>query len=78
MEFFLLLFDEIDDALTVLWSALPRLLGMLSALALLLATGFAFLRLPALAIPSVALLFAATLLYRVRRSPLPDAPSSDR
>jgi hypothetical protein len=76
VEVFLLLLDELDDAFAVLWTLLPRLLGVLSAGALLFATGFAFLRLPALAIPSAALLIGATL-FRGRRNSLPDSPLRD-
>ncbi len=67
MEVFLLWMDELDDAAVALWTLLPRVLGFLAALAVLMATGFACLRLPALAAPSALLLLASSLLYRARR-----------
>jgi hypothetical protein len=72
MEVFLLWMDELDDAAVALWTLLPRVLGFLAALAVLMATGFACLRLPALAAPSALLLLASSLLYRARR---PVSPS---
>ena len=41
MEFLLLWADELDDALAVLRHYAPRILGLLAALALFAATGFA-------------------------------------
>jgi hypothetical protein len=67
MEVFLLWMDELDDAAVALWTLLPRVLGFVAALAALVATGFACLRLPAVAAPSVLLLLASSLLYRARR-----------
>ncbi len=69
MEVFLLWMDDLDDAVVALWALLPRALGCLAAVVVFIATGIACLRLPALAVPSVALLLLATLLYRVRRPP---------
>ncbi len=71
MEVFLLLFDEIDDAVAVLRSLWPRIVGVLLAVALLLATGFIFLRFP---VPAIAVLLSATLLGRARRRLLRDSP----
>ena len=67
MEVFLLWMDELDDAAVALWTLLPRVFGFLAALAALAATGFACLRLPVVAAPSVVLLLASSLLYRARR-----------
>lgn len=67
MEVFLLWMDDLDDAVVALWTLLPRVLGFLAASAMLVATGFACLRLPALAAPSLALLLVASLLQRSRR-----------
>ena len=78
MEVFLLLLDEIDDAVAVLWSLLPRMLAVFATGALLVGTGFAFLRLPELAIPSATLLIGAALLYRVQPYPKPDSLLRDR
>jgi hypothetical protein len=68
MEVFLLWMDELDDAAVALWTLLPRALGFLAAMAALLATGFACLRFPALAAPSLALLLASTRFHRGRSS----------
>lgn len=67
MEVFLLLLDEIDDAVAMLRSAWPRLLGLSLAFSLLLATGFGYLHFPRLALPLVAVLLSATLFERLRR-----------
>lgn len=67
MEVFLLWLDELDDALAMLRSLWPRLLGLGLACVLLLGTGFAFLKLPHLVLPVAALLLGATLIERVRR-----------
>lgn len=67
MEVLLLLLDEIDDAVTVLRSLWSRIVGLLLASVLLLATGFAFLSFPQLALLVIALLLSATLLERIRR-----------
>lgn len=72
MEVFLLWMDELDDAAVALWTLLPRVLGFVAALAMLVTTGFACLRLPALAAPSALLLLGSSLLYRARR-PAPPA-----
>lgn len=72
MEIFLLWMDDLDDAAVALWTLLPRALGFLAAVVVFIATGFACLRLPALAVPSVALLLLATLIYRARRRPADD------
>ena len=78
MEVLLLLLDEIDDAVAVLWSLLPRLFAVVSTGALLLGAGFAILSLPVLAIPSAALLIAATLSYRVQQHHKSDSLVHDR
>jgi hypothetical protein len=72
MEVFLLWMDDLDDAAVAFWTLLPRVVGFLSALGFFIATGFACLRLPELAAPSLALLLVATLLYRARRRAAPD------
>lgn len=67
MEVFLLWLDELDDAIVMLRSLWPRLLGLAVALALMLGTGFAFLRFPQLFLVVVAVILSAALIERVRR-----------
>lgn len=77
MEVFLLLLDEIDDAVAVLRSLWPRLLGLLLAFTLLGATGFVFLSFPRLALPLVAAVLSITLFERLRRRRFADeAPAA--
>lgn len=78
MEVFLLLLDEIDDAVAMLRSAWPRLLGLSLAFALLFATGFAFLHFPRLVLPLVAVLLSATLFERLRRRHRVDPSPAER
>jgi len=68
MEVFLLWMDDLDDAVVAAWTLLPRVAGFLAALCGLVATGFAFVSFPALAVPS-ALLLLASLSLQGRRSP---------
>lgn len=67
MEVFLLWLDELDDAVAMLRSLWPRLLGLCVAFVLLLGTGFALLRFPHLILPVAALGLSASLVDRVRR-----------
>lgn len=77
MEVFLLLLDEIDDAVAVLRSLWPRLLGLLLAFTLLVATGFVFLSFPHLALPLVAAVLSITLFERLRRRRFADEATAD-
>lgn len=67
MEVFLLLLDEIDDAIAMLRSLWPRVLVLALGFSLSLATGFALLQSPRLALPLTALLLSAMLVDHIRR-----------
>ncbi|HEX7013617.1 MAG TPA: hypothetical protein VF161_12755 [Steroidobacteraceae bacterium] len=68
MEFLLLWADELDDALAMLRHLAPRILGLLLALGLFLATGFALLLAPQVVLPALALALSFLLIIEsVRR-----------
>jgi hypothetical protein len=67
MEFMLLWADDLDDALGALRHLAPRILGLLLALGLFAATGFALVLAPQLTLAAIALVLSATLVETVRR-----------
>jgi uncharacterized membrane protein len=67
MEFLLQWVDELDDALGVLRHYAPRIIGLLAALALFAATGFALMHVPHATIAVFAVVLSATLFEAVRR-----------
>ena len=66
MEFLLLWLDDLDDALGALRHFAPKILGLLLALALFAATGFALSRIPHATL-AVAAVLSVTLFESVRR-----------
>ena len=67
MEFLLLWADDLDDALAVLRHYAPRILGLLFAIALFAATGFALMYAPHVTLAVFAIVLSATLFEAVRR-----------
>ena len=67
MEFLLLWADELDDALAVLRHYAPRILGLIAALLLFAATGFALILAPHVTLVVFAVVFSATLFETLRR-----------
>jgi hypothetical protein len=67
MEFLLLWADELDDALAVLRHYAPRILGLIAALALFAATGFALVFAPHVTLAVFAVILSATLFETLRR-----------
>jgi hypothetical protein len=67
MEFLLLWADELDDALAVLRHYAPRILGLLLALGLFAATGFALVFAPHVTLAALAVILSATLFEALRR-----------
>jgi hypothetical protein len=67
MEFLLLWADELDDALAVLRHYAARILGLLVAIALFAATGFALIYAPHVTLAILAVVLPATLFEAVRR-----------
>jgi hypothetical protein len=67
MEFLLLWADELDDAMAVLRHYAPRILGLLVAVALFAATGFALVVAPHVTLAAFAVLLSATLVESLRR-----------
>ena len=67
MEFLLLWADDLDDALAVLRHYAPRILGLIAALALFAATGFALILAPHVTLAVFAALLSATLFEALRR-----------
>ena len=67
MEFLLLWADELDDALAVLRHYAPRILGLIVALALFAATGFALVYAPHVTLGAFGVILSATLLESLRR-----------
>jgi hypothetical protein len=67
MEFLLLWADELDDALAVLRHYAPRILGLLLALALFAATGFALVFAPHVTLAAFAVILSAALFEALRR-----------
>ena len=67
MEILLLWADELDDALAVLRHYAPRILGMIAALALFAATGFALILAPHVTLAVFAVILSAALFELLRR-----------
>ena len=67
MEFLLLWADELDDAMAVLRHYAPRILGLIAALVLFAATGFALILAPHVTLVVFAVVFSATLFETLRR-----------
>ncbi|HKS54423.1 MAG TPA: hypothetical protein VJS12_04015 [Steroidobacteraceae bacterium] len=67
MEFLLLWADELDDAMAVLRHYAPRILGLIAALALFAATGFALILAPQITLVVFAMVLSATLFETLRR-----------
>ena len=67
MEFLLLWADELDDAMAVLRHYAPRILGLIAALALFAATGFALILAPQVTLVVFAMVLSATLFETLRR-----------
>ena len=67
MEFLLLWADELDDAMAVVRHYAPRILGLLVAVALFAATGFALVVAPHVTLAAFAVLLSATLFETLRR-----------
>jgi hypothetical protein len=67
MEFLLQWADELDDAMAVLRHYAPRILGLLVALALFAATGFALMYAPHVTLAVFAVVLSATLFEALRR-----------
>lgn len=67
MEFLLQWADELDDVLAVLRHYAPRIVGLLAALALFAATGFALVLAPHVTLAAFAVISSATLCEALRR-----------
>ena len=77
MEFLLQWVDELDDALGVLRHYAPRIIGLLAALALFGATGFALMHTPHATLAVFAVVLSATLFEALRRRRARGAPQRD-
>lgn len=67
MEFLLQWADDLDDVLAVLRHYAPRILGLIAALALFAATGFALILVPHAMPVGFAVVLSATLFETLRR-----------
>lgn len=67
MEFLLLWVDDLDDALGAFRHLAPKVLGLLAACALFIATGFALVRAPQAGLGVIALIMSASLIEHIRR-----------
>ncbi|HEV8334417.1 MAG TPA: hypothetical protein VGQ22_23550 [Steroidobacteraceae bacterium] len=67
MEFLLQWADELDDAMAVLRHYAPRILGLIAALVLFAATGFALIFAPHVTLVVFAVVLSATLFETLRR-----------
>ena len=67
MEFLLQWADELDDAMAVLRHYAPRILGLIAALVLFAATGFALIFAPHVTLAVFAVVSSATLFETLRR-----------
>jgi hypothetical protein len=67
MEFLLQWADELDDAMAVLRHYAPRILGLIAALVLFAATGFALILAPHVMLAVFAVVSSATLFETLRR-----------
>jgi hypothetical protein len=77
MEFLLLWADELDDVLAVLRHYAPRILGLLVALALFAATGFALMLAPHLTLGAFGVVLSGMLFETLRRRRARIADESD-
>jgi hypothetical protein len=77
MEFLLQWADELDDALGVLRHYAPRIIGLLAALALFAATGFALVHAPHVTLTVFAVVLSATLFEALRRRRARAAPDRE-
>lgn len=76
MEVLLQLFDEMDDALAVARTLWPRILGLVLAGALFVATGLAMALHPPLAAATTLVLIMAILFEHLRRRRRSSPPRS--
>ncbi|MET0536103.1 MAG: hypothetical protein ABW171_17945 [Steroidobacter sp.] len=67
MEFLLLWADNLDDALCALRHLAPKILGFIAAFALFVATGFALVAAPQVALGVIGLIMSASLFEAARR-----------
>jgi hypothetical protein len=67
MEFLLLWVDELDDAVSALRHLAPRIVGLLIAMALFAATGFALVLAPQITLAAGAGVASVLLFEAVRR-----------
>lgn len=65
MENFLLLFDELDDAIAILRAMWTRIAGLLLACGLLLGTGFALRYFPLITLAGLAATLSTLLAVRI-------------
>ncbi|MFO7304775.1 MAG: hypothetical protein C0P74_004565 [Gammaproteobacteria bacterium] len=66
MEFLLQWADDLDDAIHALRHLAPRIIGLLVAVLLFVATGFAFVRFPAVGLTIVGVVLSASLIDALR------------
>jgi uncharacterized membrane protein len=78
MEFLLLWVDDLDDAVGAARHLAPKLLGLLAAMALFAATGFALVLAPQLTLAAIAVVLSAALVDIVRRRRLDNAAADGR
>jgi len=67
MEFLLLWVDDLDDAIGALRHLAPKIVGLLFAVALFAATGFALIAAPHVTLPVLAAVGCASLIELGRR-----------
>jgi len=67
MEFMLLWADNLDDALCALRHLAPKILGLVAAFALFIATGLALMLVPQAALAALGLVMSASLVEHLRR-----------
>ena len=73
MEFLLLWADDFDDVLGAARHLAPKVLGLLAAIALFAATGFALVLAPQITLGAIAVVLSAALVEIVRRRKLDNA-----
>jgi hypothetical protein len=67
MEFMLLWADNLDDALCALRHLAPKILGLVAAFALFIATGLALVLAPQATLAALGLIMSASLVEHLRR-----------
>ena len=67
MEFLLLWIDDLDDALGALRHLAPKILGFILAVALFAGTCIALVRMPQVALATIAFVLSASLVESYRR-----------